>query len=205
MPCEPGQFKGCQQGSQVRVEDPGSHEATQARDSVQHAEDAVLQQQVPCDGLEQEDQQGPEAEEVLVTLMKDTVPQTSQEVVIVAANPEVKPSGDSAREQEARQLCEAIGEVLQSLKPGADVPAEVERKLVVLIERLEKLAQEHSPLWKLGFSVCEELNVQTCLPDRFCMMSCELRPAYSSLSTAPAGSPPYPIRVISRNKRRRAA
>ena len=41
--------------------------------------------------------------------------------------------------------------LLQPLKPGVDVPAEVERKLVVLIERLEQAAQEHSPFWELGF------------------------------------------------------
>ena len=62
-----------------------------------------------------------------------------------------KPSGNSAQEQEARQLCEDISVLLQPLKPGVDVPAEVERKLVVLIERLEQAAQEHSPFWELGF------------------------------------------------------
>ena len=44
MPCEPEQFKGCRE----RVEDQSSHEAPQARDSVQHVEAAVSQQQVQC-------------------------------------------------------------------------------------------------------------------------------------------------------------
>ena len=90
MPCEPGQFKGCQQGSQERVEDLGRHEAPQARDSVQHVEATVSQQQVQCDVFEQRDKQEPGAEEVPVALMKDTVPQISQEVVIVEASPEEK-------------------------------------------------------------------------------------------------------------------
>ena len=157
MPCEPGQFKGCQQGSQERVEDLNSHEAPQARDSVQHVEATVSQQQVQCEVFAQRYKHEPGAEEVLVTQQEEVVPLISPEVVIVEASPEDEPSGDSAQEQEASRLCEDISVLLLPLKPGVAVPAEVERELVVLIERLEQAAPEHSPLWELGFSVCEAL------------------------------------------------
>ena len=157
MPCAPGQSKGCKQGSKERVEDQSSQEAPQARDSVQRVEAAGARQQVQSEDFEQRGEHVPGAEEVLVATQEEVVPQFSPEVVIVEASPDDKPRGDGARGQEARQLCASIGALLLPLKPGV-VPTEVERKLVVLIERLEQVAPEHSPLWELGFSVCEALS-----------------------------------------------
>ncbi|OLP73075.1 hypothetical protein AK812_SmicGene47837, partial [Symbiodinium microadriaticum] len=89
--------------------------------------------------------------EVLVATQEEVVPQFSPEVVVVEASPEDKPRDDGAQERE------------------------VERKLVVLIERLEQAVPEHSPLWLSGMMV----------------LVC-------SLSMAPVGSPPYPFRVANR-------
>ncbi|CAE7761438.1 unnamed protein product, partial [Symbiodinium necroappetens] len=156
MPCEPGQFKGGQQGSQERVEDLSSHEAPKARDSVQHVEATVSQQQVQCEVFEQRGKHEPGAEEVLVAQQEEVVPLISPEVVIVEASPEDKPSGDSAQEQEASRLCEDISVLLLPLKPGVAVPAEVERKLVVLIERGTVEALQ----WKLIGAGYEAIGVQ---------------------------------------------
>ncbi|CAE7513634.1 unnamed protein product, partial [Symbiodinium microadriaticum] len=157
MPCAPGQSKGCKQGSKERVEDQSSQEAPQARDSVQ-VEAAGSRQQVQREDFEQRGEHVPSAEEVLVATQEEGVPQFSPEVVIVEASPEDKPRDDGAQEREARQLCADISALLLPLKPGVAVPTEVERKLVVLIERLEQAVPEHSPLWELGFSVCEALS-----------------------------------------------
>ena len=232
-PCEPGQSKGSQRGSQERDVDSSSHAAPQARDDV-HRSEVGLQPQVQCEDYEQEDkhEQGPEG--VLDAQPGAGGQQKSPDVVIVEASsqeaPQARdsvqrveaagacgqengpgsligsmpvfpsqavfpgpstggplPAASVARKQvqsedfeqrgehvpgaeevlvatqeevvrEARQLCADISALLQPLKPGVAVPAEVERKLVVLIERLEQAVPEHSPLWKLGFSVCEALS-----------------------------------------------
>ena len=156
-PCEPGQSKGSQRGSQERDVDSSSHAAPQARDNAQRSE-VVSQPQVQCEKFEQRGKHERGAQGVLVAQQEAGGLLNSPEVVIVEASPGDKPRGDGAQEQEAHQLCAAISELLVPLKPGVAVPAEVECKLVVLIERLEQAVPEHSPLWELGFSVCEALS-----------------------------------------------
>ena len=82
MPCAPGQSKGCKQGSKERVEDQGSQEAPQARDSVQRVEAAGARQQVQSEDFEQRGEHVPGAEEVLVATQEEVVPQFSPELVI---------------------------------------------------------------------------------------------------------------------------
>ncbi|CAE6939659.1 unnamed protein product [Symbiodinium sp. CCMP2592] len=160
MPCKAAQEAGCQQGSPAHTKEASDQGAFLASGSEPAVNEFANHPRAPCECTEKGGLTAVAAEYTAPGSMS-ALTTDSLRTDSAAANPGAKPGCHTEQSKRAREICNEVDRLLRQIIPGRTLAPGVEGKLIGLMEQLESIAQEDSPLWNLGMAIGEAISAVT--------------------------------------------